>query len=80
MGSKVTGGGAYTQSLYDSITSSWPMDADTWEVWAYNDSDTQQTFTAYAICMSADPPSAIATAKKGLVPASVKKAMKNRGR
>ena len=80
MGSMVTGGGAYTQSLYDSITSSYPVDADTWEVWVYNDSDTLQTFTAYAICMSTDPSSAIVTAKKGVLPASVKKDMKKRGR
>ena len=38
------------------------------------------TLTAYAICMSVEPAGAFTTAKKRLLPASVKKAMKKRNR
>ena len=77
-GSNATGGGAYTDSMDTNITSSYPWDADTWKVWVTNTGTSQTFITPYAICMSTNPSSAIVTAKKGLLPASVKKAMKKR--
>jgi hypothetical protein len=38
------------------------------------------TLYAWALCMSVEPSGAISTAKKGIQPASVKKAVRKRGR
>jgi len=79
-GSKVTGGGAATTDRTMYITDSWPVDAITWGVKVNNASEYMASaeLIPFAICMSTNPPSTIATAKKGLPPASVKKAMKKR--
>jgi len=79
-GSKVTGGGAATTDRTMYITDSWPVDAITWGVKVNNASEYMASaeLIPFAICMSTNPSSAIVTAQKGLLPASVKKAMKKR--
>jgi hypothetical protein len=82
-GSKVTGGGfssTYSPAGF-RVTQSMPSAGlDEWVFEGWNTSSELVTVTAYAICMSVEPGGAFTTAKKGKVPASVKKATKNRSR
>ena len=51
-----------------------------WYVFAYNPTDDYIDIYAYAMCMKVEPAGALTVAKKGVVPASLKKAMKSRHR
>jgi hypothetical protein len=78
VGSKVTGGGALTNNFLTRITMSYPDSAEGWFVQAVNTGPNDGFMTPYSICMSVEPAGAFTTAKKGFLPARVKKAMKNR--
>jgi hypothetical protein len=82
-GSSVTGGGFYATSITDfNLASSLPVAGGLagWSVDGRNNGAASLSITAYAVCMSVEPAGAFTTAKKGLIPASVKKAMKKRDR
>ncbi len=51
-----------------SITSSYPLDADTWKVWVTNtDPSNAHKVAAYVMCLSTQPGGALTTAEKGSV-------------
>lgn len=77
-GSRVTGGGALTSNRSMNITTSYPQDVDTWRVYVTNTGTTASSAFPHALCMSIEPAGAFTTAKKGLIPAKVKKALKKR--
>jgi hypothetical protein len=79
-GSIIVGGG-FASSRYDvQVQSSFEYDK-VWKVVAQNNTGATQYVTAMAKCMSVEPAEAFTTAKRqGLLPASVRKAMKKRGR
>jgi hypothetical protein len=82
-GSRVTGGGFVSSSLsLFSLASSRPSDTmNGWDVGGLNTSPTLGLqILAYAVCMTVEPAGTFTTAKKGFLPAKVKKAMKKRGR
>ena len=79
-GARVTGGGGYGSNMYVYLTVSQPFSTVQWTVCARNTSTVELSLTPQAVCMSVEPTGAFTTAKKGLLPASVKKDMKKRGR
>jgi hypothetical protein len=83
-GSSVTGGGFFSSNTTDfNLAQSRPGvgGLTQWTVDGRNTAAAGSlSLTAYAVCMSVEPAGAFTTAKKGLIPASVKKAMKKRDR
>jgi hypothetical protein len=82
-GAKVISGGYLTTAPGDfSVLQSLAFpDGTGWSIKAiYEGSDTGIIMAALAQCMSVEPTGAITVAKKGLLPASLKKAMKKQGR
>jgi hypothetical protein len=79
VGARVTGGGFFL-SVYSgfSLGSDYPADSITWSVDGRNTSGADLSMTVYANCLSTVPAGALTIAKKGLLPASVKKAIKRR--
>lgn len=80
--SRVTGGGFFSSNPTDfNLGQSRALNAGlaSWIVDGSNVGADSLTLTPYAICMSVEPAGAFTTAKKGLLPASVKKAIKQRG-
>ncbi len=81
-GSKVTGGGFFASNALDfHLGTSLPSDTTTWYVDGYNTEPngaggTSVTIQALAICMSVEPAGAFTSAKKGPLPARVKRAQK----
>jgi hypothetical protein len=76
-GSKITGGGALTDSQYLHLTDSYTVDGTRWWVSAHNADNSSNpvahTVYAHAICMSVNDPGTITTASKGLKPAKLRK-------
>ena len=82
-GAKVISGGHVTSAPGDfSVLLSVPFsDGTGWSIKAiYEGTDPGITMAALAQCMSVEPTGAITVAKKGLLPASLKKAIKKQGR
>ena len=81
-GSRVTGGGLFSSSTTDfNLAQSAPnIPLVTWFADGRNSGAANISLVAYAVCMTVEPAGAFTIAKKGLLPASVKKAMKKRGR
>jgi hypothetical protein len=84
-GGKLVGGGFFSGTDFATgqglrVADSAPLDADTWSVFAWNPSTSAKTLQAMALCMTVQPAGAITTAKKGSLPAGVKKAIKKRSR
>jgi hypothetical protein len=83
-GSVLVGGG-FGQSQYNVLVTDSRYLGDPNEWWVTGrhtgvPTTSNTTLYAFALCLSVDPSGAITTAKKGLLPASVKKATKKRGR
>ena len=79
-GSKLTGGGFNAWSPGFQVMTSVPGYQQYWAVYGINTTADHIDLYAYAICMKVEPEGALTVAKKGAVPASLKKAMKNRDR
>jgi hypothetical protein len=79
-GSRVVGGGynTSTDSGEVRIYQTFAEDSDTWFVAARNTSAMNQSFRAFAVCMSVQPAGVLTTAKKGVLSPSMKKAIKKR--
>ena len=78
-GSKVTGGGPWTNSRYLHTTDSRPSDSygSGWKVLAHNvdpgPNPTAHDLFAFAMCMSVEPSDSITVANKGVRPAKLRK-------
>ena len=65
---KVVGGGhVQTGPVTANLLGSKPISSNTWQASVYNPALADATVTAYAICMTTDPGTIIATASKGKV-------------